>query len=144
MSHKPLTRLSFVSDETATLLMKQGLHTCGDVVQCTVTDILSLLPALNRFEASTLLETVAKEVAPSRKLGLDMWEEWQTQTHAIRTQIPILDGVLHDGIPLGSITEVSSSETKRFTVYEKKTGFYSRGGSFVDPQAWAKHSLRYH
>eukprot|EP01138_Halocafeteria_seosinensis_P001405 gb/GECG01001441.1/.p1 GENE.gb/GECG01001441.1/~~gb/GECG01001441.1/.p1 ORF type:complete len:273 (+),score=22.28 gb/GECG01001441.1/:1-819(+) len=106
MSHKPLFRLKFLEEGNAQTLLKNGVRTCGDLLQCSTADIMAMMPSLNRLEAMEVLEKCAQELAPPARTANTLWEEWQTKPHAIRTQIPLLDGALHDGIPLGSITEL--------------------------------------
>lgn len=106
MSHKPLFRLRFLEEDHAQALLKAGVRTCGDLLQCSTADIMSIMPSLNRFEAVELLKKCAEELSPPVRHASTLWSEWQTKPHAIRTQIPLLDGAIRDGVPLGSITEV--------------------------------------
>ncbi|XP_060085718.1 DNA repair protein RAD51 homolog 2-like [Ylistrum balloti] len=106
MSSKRLRRVG-LSKEALDCLSKNNIHSCKDLLSKTKLELLKFL-GLSIYKVDEVVELCSKSCAPKPQTCLELWKKRKEKgCHFFQTSLPDLDKVLHGGIPVGTITEIS-------------------------------------
>ncbi|KAM3860965.1 DNA repair protein RAD51 homolog 2 [Diretmus argenteus] len=103
MATKKLMRAG-VSPEICERLKRHQTQSCKDLLSLSPLEVMRSA-GLSYQNASMLLQSVSKHVAPPVTTALDLWK--QNSESYLSTSLPELDKLLRGGLPRGTITEVT-------------------------------------
>ncbi|OWF38690.1 DNA repair protein RAD51-like 2 [Mizuhopecten yessoensis] len=105
MSSKRLRRVG-LGKGVLDCLSKNNIYTCKDLLSKTKLELLKFL-GLSIYKVDEVVELCSKACAPKPRTSLELWNKRKQGCHFFQTSLPDLDKVLHGGIPMGTITEIS-------------------------------------
>lgn len=106
MSSRKLRRVHGIRTEIVNRLAKHGIHTCKDVLQQNVLELLKFT-GTNYQEVIDIQRAVSQSIIPKVKTAYSLFKKSGNQQSFFPTTLLDLDKNLHGGLACGTITEIA-------------------------------------